>query len=151
MKQAYFILLTLTALLFSSFSGAKQELTDADKVKIQNLASKLDEETRTRFEQLHSQWYKTCDATPEIMLSSRSDARKKAPEFKALTDMGQTIIPLVVEKMITDDYFFTYLVYEAIQPDKSLLVNPDDRSMDVVQMRANLLAAKWINAQINNY
>ena len=53
--------------------------------------------------------------------------------------------------MITDDYFFTYLVYEAIQPDKSLLVNPDDRSMDVVQMRANLLAAKWINAQINNY
>ena len=147
MKQAYFILLALTALLFSSFSGAKQELTDADKVKIQNLASKVNEETRTRFEQLHSQWYKTCDATPEIMLSSRSDARKKAPDFKALTDMGQIIIPLVVEKMITDDYFFTYLVYEAIQTDKSLLINPDDISTNAAQTRAKVLAGKWVESQ----
>lgn len=81
------------------------------------------------------------------MMSSHSDARTKIAQFKVLTDMGPVILPLVVEKMITDDYFFTYLVYEAIQPDKSLLVNPDDLSMNVAQTRAKFLAGRWLESQ----
>ena len=66
----------------------------------------------------------------------------EAPQFKELLEMGDEIIPLVVEKMMDRKYFFTQVLYEALMEGRRVLY--DETVIRSAQDRAQLLVREWI-------
>lgn len=65
--------------------------------------------------------------------------------LNSFLEMGEEIIPLVLEKMMDRKYFFTQVLYEALMGNKPILMNAVDN--DVIrssQDRAQLLVREWI-------
>lgn len=80
-----------------------------------------------------------------MLVSSSMYSRMEVPEFDKLLEMGEEIIPLVLEKMMDRKYFFTQVLYEALMGNKPILMNAVDN--DVIrssQDRAQLLVREWI-------
>lgn len=133
-------LFTLTGLLFccilASCSTANQEIsateldnsptamipvnvptpTAEDSALIVATAAKVSPELREKFEKLRAEWKDACNSS-SIKFSSIMKDYTKPAQFTELVNMGEPIIPLVIEKMAQGD-FFMQLVYEGIRPDE---------------------------------
>lgn len=119
-------------------------LSPAELEQIKGLAEGISPDIREKFDSLHTAWYDAAANTPEITLSSRSDDWMKLPQFAQLVEMGDDVLPLVVEKMVGDEGMFTVHVYEAIQPDEALKA----KSEGVLQNRAKRSAKLWLATQV---
>lgn len=84
-------------------------------------ANEVDCQIREKFESLHEDWYKASEENVEIWINNSMYARCELPQFKALVEMGKVIIPLLMEKMLDEKYFFSQIIYEAIQTESELL------------------------------
>ncbi len=121
------------------------ELTKSEQEVISQNAQKVKSDIRSKFERLHSDWYDASREDMRVLLSSSMYSRMEVPEFDKLLEMGEEIIPLVLEKMMDRKYFFTQVLYEALMGNKPILMNAVDN--DVIrsyQDRAQLLVREWI-------
>ena len=124
-------------------SAAKSiELTDLERQVIIRSAQKVRTDVRDRFERLHDEWYDASKKDMRILVSSSIYSRMEAPQFKELLEMGDEIIPLVVEKMMDRKYFFTQVLYEALMEGRRVLY--DETVIRSAQDRAQLLVREWI-------
>lgn len=103
----------------------------------------VDPDVRARFETLHNAWYEAAGNDPEIKMSSSTYAMCKLPQFDEMVSMGDAIIPLLMEKMSDEKYFFTQTVYEAIDTTAmARLAKALDR--DVTTMSAQDKAKEYV-------
>ena len=92
----------------------KHSLTDDEISYVREMASNVDEETAARFAELHENWYADASKDYKILLDSSMDARKKLPQFKELVEMGESVLPLVAEKLMDEKYLFSQIIFMAI-------------------------------------
>lgn len=120
-------------------------MTKSEQEVISQNAQKVKSDIRSEFERLHSDWYDASREDMRVLVSSSMYSRMEVPEFDKLLEMGEEIIPLVLEKMMDRKYFFTQVLYEALMGNKPILMNAVDN--DVIrssQDRAQLLVREWI-------
>lgn len=91
-------------------------LTAQDSAIIINAVSKVSPEVKAEFERRRAEWKDACNSS-SIKFSSFMKDYTKPAQFTELVNMGEPIIPLVIEKMAQGD-FFMQLVYEGIRPDE---------------------------------
>lgn len=127
-------------------ADAEKPASDGTVISGQDLAviaeavAEVDTATKERFGKLHEQWYEAAQKDPEVMLSSSTDSRKILPQYEQMVDMGSVILPLVVEKLTHDEYFFTQTVYEAISGSR-IEENQDARTKALMYVR------QWVDAR----
>lgn len=153
MKKLMFLLTLLMFILPLSALGGicqKHSLTDDEISYVREMASNVDEETAARFAELHENWYADASKDYKILLDSSMDARKKLPQFKELVEMGESVLPLVAEKLMDEKYFFSQIIFMAIidlqYPDKY-----SDKYRNLSgQERAIALAKDWVRQTSGN-
>ncbi|KAI1277941.1 hypothetical protein F5Y07DRAFT_77974 [Xylaria sp. FL0933] len=91
-------------------------------------------EFEMRFSAWQATWYS--DTTSP---GSSAQARCDVAEFERLLEMGTTIIPLVVYKLLDPYNFTAVFLYNALERDKRYLVNPRDVLNFLVLQRQNNL------------
>lgn len=87
---------------------------------IADAVSKISPEVKANFDRVFDEWHTAYKAEPEIRLSSRYVYPDVLPQYAELVAMGESILPLVAEKMAGSDYYFSRLVYEGIRPADKL-------------------------------
>ena len=110
---------------------------------IRRLAGRVDDETRSEFEEKFSLWQAVCQNC-YISLRSDPDAVKETKVFWELVEMGEKILPLVVEKLTEDRSARVLPLYEELQPDKTLHFTDRASRFEGEQMRAKRTVARWI-------
>jgi hypothetical protein len=90
-----------------AISGEQRSRLDAE-------IARLPPSLRARFDERYSSWKKTWQR-PDILISSNSKAVRNSEEFRALISLGPPILPLVVDKLLEPDEFFTLQLYDALQ------------------------------------
>lgn len=95
-------------------SDSRPVLTAQDSAIIINAVSKVSPEVKAEFERRRAEWKDACNSS-SIKFSSIMKDYTKPAQFTELVNMGEPIIPLVIEKMAQGD-FFTQLIYEGIRP-----------------------------------
>lgn len=94
----------------------------SDEIKNVSLkAMEVGDNIKSKFENLHEEWYKAAQADVKIMLSNSMYARCELPQFKELIEMGDVIIPLVMEKLLDEKYFFSQIILETIKSEDFII------------------------------
>ena len=110
---------------------------------LDSAVSSIDRRTVEEFERRYASWEKSCKGF-RVWIQSNPAARKKNKEFGELVEMGEQVIPLVVQKLMSTDNFFALQVYEELQPDKALHVKDQSAQFEGEQMRAKRTAERWL-------
>ena len=110
---------------------------------IRHLVEQVDDETRSEFEEKYSLWRNAC-RNSHIFLMSDPDSVKETKTFWDLVEMGEKIIPLVVEKMTEKSGFLIISLYEELQPDKDLHFTDQASRFEGEQIRAKRTVARWV-------
>lgn len=108
---------------------------------LDSVVKSIDKQTVEEFERRYSSWEKTCKDF-RIFIQSNPAARRHNKEFGELVEMGEQIIPLVVQKLMSTDNFFALQIYEELQPDKALHVQ--DTHFEGEQIRAKRTVERWL-------
>lgn len=121
-------------------------LSEDEILFVRQKAGVVDKDVRINFEALHQNWYRAAQDDPEVSVSSSMNARCELPEFKALVEMGEPIIPLLMEKMLDEKYFFSQLVCEAIWNESGLQSAGSENvaAPQSAQDRAREIVKAWI-------
>ena len=129
------------------YAGASQKMgtTKAYQKSCLNSAVKqIDGRTVTEFEARYASWEKTWRLPPVVFLSNPA-AVKKCEEFEALIEMGERILPLVVQKLIDRKNFFALQLYDELQPETELLIRDQAARFQGEQKRAEQTVERWIS------
>ncbi|MCY4047358.1 MAG: hypothetical protein OXF42_04525 [Candidatus Dadabacteria bacterium] len=110
---------------------------------IRRFVEQVDDETRSEFERRYSLWQTVCHAPP-ISFMSDPDSVKDTKTFWDLVEMGEKIIPLVVEKMTGKSGFSIISLYEELQPNKDLHFTDQASRFEGEMIRAKRTVARWI-------
>ena len=110
---------------------------------IRRFVEQIDNETRSEFEEKYSLWQNACQ-TSHILVMSNPYAVKETETFWDLVEMGERIIPLVVEKMTEDWNGDVLPLYEELQPDKDLHFTDQASRFEGEQIRAKRTVARWV-------
>lgn len=120
-------------------------LSKEEKSKLIKKTYSVDPKIQERFEFLHNEWYESAKNTPEIKYSSFMLSRVNLPQFDELVSMGEPIIPLIIEKLTHEEYFFTQLVYEAIRKNANKMLMPSyDENGKILIESAQVKAMKYV-------
>jgi hypothetical protein len=106
-------------------------------------------EVRAAFDQAFAAWKDTWFGGG-LAINSNPNARAVGKEYDALIALGPAIIPLVVEALSDPENFFALQLYDAIQPNKHLLVQfapGDERIVEGEQGRARRTLQAWFANQ----
>lgn len=115
--------LFITSILFcylilscSKSPAVNNSVNRSESILIAEAASKVSPELKAVFDSLFDEWHTAYKINPEVRLSSRYVYPNQLPQYDQLVTMGESILPLVVEKMAGNDYYLSRLVYEGICP-----------------------------------
>ena len=102
--------------------------------------------TREAFESRFKAWQETWFSAP-LAISSDPSSRTHSVEFHNLVALGPSILPLVIDQMTDTSNFFAVALYDAIQPDRALIVqyDADDDRIDLGEQGR---AAEVVNAYL---
>lgn len=109
------------------------DLTESDCFRIRRLASKIDGSIRTQFENLYGKWKEDISTNMAFRLSSDSRIWMESEYFKQMEQMGSSIIPLVLEKMLDEKNFHIVLLYNKIQKNKELVTDASNGGMEILE------------------
>ncbi len=118
---------------------------DKTSVTIAEAVSKVSTEVKEDFDRLFNEWHTAYKTDSEIRLSSRYIYPNQLPQYDQLVAMGESILPLVVEKMAGNDFYLPRLVYEGICPAEKIY-NTDTLGRE----RANYYIRLWTENHIHN-
>lgn len=82
-----------------------------------------------------------------LAISSDPSSRAHSPEFQSLVELGQQILPLVIEKLADPANFLALTLYDTIQPAQTLIVQydpDDDRILGGEQGRARAVVEAYL-------
>lgn len=125
-------------------------LTRKEKIAVRNKIKtiKISNDIRSRFNSLFSSWEHFINTDSRIIYSSNLGDRKQSEYYTQLLQMGKDILPLVVEKMLNEKYFYTIILYDDLQNnDPRLCYKAGDKTTVGVivgeQTRAAMTVLKW--------
>jgi hypothetical protein len=124
---------------------SKPTVTAAQKKILHEQTNRLAEGVRASFETAFRAWKNTW-FRGGLAIRSDPHMRTVGTEFDALIALGPEILPLVVEKLIDPENFLALQLYDAIQPDRRLLVQfepGDERVVEGEQGRARRVVQAW--------
>ena len=102
-----------------------------------------------RFESLFNEWKEAWNWS----LSNNTATTRNLPQYAELKAMGQEIIPLLIEKMATEeDNFFAIRLYEDLQNNPNLIIqyaNDDPRLLEGLQQTTKKTIRKWLEYNSN--
>ncbi|MBD3265539.1 hypothetical protein GF373_02620 [bacterium] len=113
---------------------------------LRDALNKVSKDIRGAFETLFAEWKKTWSAEEFWHVSNPAFVRYTEP-YKQLAAMGDEIVPLVVDKLTDSDNFFALQLYDALQPDEKLVIQPDtegDEILEGEQGRAKRTVIAWL-------
>jgi hypothetical protein len=125
-------------------------LSTAQKRVLEDQRAAIPREVRAAFDTAFRAW-KTTWFSGGLAVSSDPHTRTVGKEFDALIALGPAILPLVVEALADPDNFLALQLYDAIQPDETLLVQfePDDeRILEGEQGRARRVVQAWFASRL---
>lgn len=108
-------------------------LTESDCFRIRRIASKVDDNIRSQFENLYGKWKEDISTNMEFRLSSDSRTWTRSEHFKQMEQMGTAIIPLILEKMLNEKEFHIVLLYNKIQDNKELVTDVSNGEMEILE------------------
>lgn len=102
-----------------------------------------------RFESLFNEWKEAWNWS----LSNNTATTRNLSQYAELKAMGQEIIPLLIEKMATEeDNFFAIRLYEDLQNNPNLIIqyaNDDPRLLEGLQQTTKKTIRKWLEYNSN--
>ena len=123
------------------------QLSVQEKEAVIKSAKKVKDSTVRTFNSLFNEWTKEIRTNPLMQLSSNTFDYAKCPQFEQLKSMCTEIIPLIVDKMLDRDKFFSLVLYDAIQNNDELKVSRKFCGSE--QDRAKRTIRVWLNSQTN--
>jgi len=125
-------------------------LKSKDKIAVRNKIKtiKTPNDIVSRFNSLFSSWEHFINTEPRIIYSNDLEDRKQSEYYSLLLQMGKDILPLVVEKMLDEKYFYTIILYDDLQGnDPQLCYRLQDRTIVEItageQTRVARTILKW--------
>lgn len=125
-------------------------LTRKDKITVQNKINtiKIPNNIRSRFNSLFPKWEHFINTELRIIYSNELEDRKQSEYYSQLLQMGKEILPLVIEKMFNEKYFYAIILYDDLQKnDPRLCYRVEDRTIVEIiageQTRAARTVLKW--------
>ena len=112
---------------------------------LDSIVKQIDDRTVVEFDARYASWEKTWHLPP-VGFSSNPAAVKKSEEFGALIEMGENILPLVVQKLIDRKNFFALQLYDTLQSEAGLLVCDQSARFEGEQRRAEQTVERWISS-----
>jgi len=104
---------------------------------------------RSMFESLFNEWKEAWTWS----FSSNTATTRQLPQYTELKAMGREIIPLLIEKMATEeDNFFAIRLYEDLQDDQNQKIryaNEDPHQFEGLQQTTKKTIKKWLEANSN--
>lgn len=122
-------------------------LSETQMATIQNAVNAIDTETRAAFDTAFADWQEEWRTNSETKTSSLTTDTKGLATYTTLKEMGEGIIPLIIEKLTDEDNFIALVLYDDLQSDP-LQKSIDDR--DGEQGRALHTVKLWADAQAND-
>lgn len=103
----------------------------------------------SRFESLFKEWKEAWNWS----FSNNTASTRQLPQYAKLKDMGKEIIPLLIEKMATEeDNFFAIRLYEDLQDNPNLIIryaNDDPHQLEGLQQTTKKTIKKWLEYNSN--
>ncbi len=115
---------------------------------LKNQLKKIPKKTRSEFENAFYNWQETW-FTGDYKFSSDTKDFAQGEAFLALVDMGDSIIPLVLEKLQDPGNFVALVLYDTIQANNELVITyekGDLFSLEGEHARAKRTIAKWMDS-----
>ena len=126
------------------------QLPDSESETLQSAVRNIDTNVREEFEQRFAAWKDTWAAPHTAHLSDPSFVQYNE-EFFALAELGERIIPLLINKLLDPDNFFALQIYDAIQPESTSVVPIEPEEHDLIlegeQGRARRTVRRWLSNQ----
>lgn len=110
---------------------------------IQAEIDQIPAEIQNEFDEKFDFWKKQWSEIPFVFSSNTNDF-KDAPGWNALLGMGEEMLPLLLQKLCDEENFPALVLYEAIQNNKDLIVDPMEDWLAGEQTRAIRVVEKWI-------
>lgn len=124
-------------------------LASSQKTLVREKATMVDAATKARFDSLVVAWRTAIDNDIMMKLSPSTKAYTQLSQFDKLKEMGEKIIPLIMERLLNRDNFYLLQLYDAVQSDESLIIKYEDydvRMLEGEQNRAKRTIAKWLDS-----
>ncbi len=116
---------------------------------MKNIINEIQSNTKDEFEKLFNDWKKTWDRDDSTLQSDPSFVREGEAYYN-LASMGESIIPLLVEKLINSENFLALQLYDSIQNSDKLRVDidpEDDNIFEGEQGRAHRTVKNFLGNQ----
>jgi hypothetical protein len=102
---------------------------------------------RKEFALRYARWLDAIQRTPRVQVSSDPAAVRHLDEFRDLVALGESIVPLIVEKLVDPGQFMAVQVYEALVSDSEKAVRRDPRDiLEGEQGKAARTVQHWLAA-----
>jgi hypothetical protein len=124
----------------------KSHLSSAEKKALGEQVKRVPAEMRASFERAFGAW-KDSWFRAGLAISSDPHTRAVGMEFDALIALGQSILPLLIDKLSDPDNFFALQLYDAMQSNERLIVQfepEDERILEGEQGRARRVVQRWL-------
>lgn len=92
------------------------ELTLREKAQIVKEARKANKYAKS-FNSIFEKWKYNWRTNPNTRLSSNTGDSRKLEEYPMLLNMGKSVIPLLMEKLLDADNFFALVLYDDLQSE----------------------------------
>ena len=109
---------------FKRLMKEKRGFTKEETALIRSLISKVPKEKVQEFNRRFTAWKKTWHSGA-MAFSSNPYSRTEVPEYKKLLALGNSILPLLAEKLMDEKNFLALPAYEALQKNKKLITKID--------------------------
>ena len=126
------------------------QLQDSEAETLNVAVGNVDTHIRERFEERFTAWQYTWRAPHTKHLSDPSFVQYNE-EFLELVELGDQIVPLLIEKLLDPNNFYVLQIYDAIQPESVSVVamEPDETELilEGEQGRARRTVQRWLSNQ----
>jgi hypothetical protein len=125
-----------------------EKLSRAEVKYLKDRVRQVDPETKRQFEEVYAAWKEVWNH-PLIAISSNPVSRTQTPTFLELLSLGQTILPLLMEKLTDPEEFFALqAVDRLIRPEFVIRRNADDPAVLLgEQGRAIETIKQWVRTE----
>lgn len=111
-------------------------ISEDEKENIRLIVSKLDV-NRSKFDNLFAAWKSDWQTNPKTRYSNNTNDAKTLDTFIPLVNMGKSIIPLLIEKLLEEENFFALTLYDELQGSISQKITYDSADIEMLEGEQN--------------
>ncbi|MGH2553912.1 MAG: DUF7689 domain-containing protein [Chitinophagaceae bacterium] len=110
----------------------KREFNKEEIKRLNDMIKEIPREKVVFFERRFSAWKKIWH-TGSLAFNSDPYARTKTAEFRELKNMGKTILPLLVKKLMDENNFLALPAFEELAADKKLIIHINSKDEKIME------------------